>query len=223
MLFVSSRSCLNGSRLSPAPCVASRRATQKTFAAALAAFAVAASVTSPAFCEVLSGQEFQKLIAGGSEGTTIVFQGGADRLFFSAALKNRLRRSAQLGTEFLKQKVQPNTISEGVFVSAMIENGKRRVVTGVAGITADQDSGHGVLTMIQTFPEDTTIKAFEKQDRLYSVLIVEDTENGLVCRRSRWEKLFSFKGEQKMTSVLCEFTVGNAVTPALSGVPKKKE
>ena len=47
------------------------------------------------------------------------------------------------------------------------------------------------------------------------MLIVEETVSGILCRRSRWEKLFAFKGEHKMASVPCEFTVGNTITPAI--------
>jgi hypothetical protein len=70
------------------------------------------------------------------------------------------------------------------------------------------------MTLLQTFPEDTNVKAFQKRDRLYSVVIVEDAPGGVVCRRSQWEKLFALKGEPRLTTVPCEFTVGNSVTPA---------
>jgi hypothetical protein len=164
--------------------------------------------------EVLSGREFQSLLASGPEGTTILFQGGADRLFYSPTLKNRLRQTPELGADFLKQKIAPNTLAEGVFVSASTEGGKWHTISGIAGIAADTESGHGILTLLQTFPEDTSIKAFEKRDRLYSVVIVEDSANGIVCRRSQWEKLFAAKDTPRMTTVPCEFVVGNAVTPA---------
>jgi hypothetical protein len=164
--------------------------------------------------DVLSGREFQNLLAGGPEGTTIVFQGGTDKVFYSPALKNTLRQSRELGTEFLRRQVQHNTIAEGTFISAMIEDGKWRTVTGIAGIASDQESGHGVLTLIQTFPDDKTVAAFQKKDRLYAVVIVEETITGILCRRSRWERLFAFKGEPRMESVPCEFTVGNTITPA---------
>ena len=72
----------------------------------------------------------------------------------------------------------------------------------------------GVLTLLQTFPEDTSVKAFQKRDRLYAVVIVEDAPSGVVCRRSQWEKLFALKGVPKLVTVPCEFTVGNSVTPA---------
>ena len=173
------------------------------------------AAAAPVRAEVLSGRDFQSLLAGGPEGTTIVFQGGTDKVFYSPALKNTLRRSPELGTEFLKRKVQHSTIAEGTFISAMIEGGKWRTISGIAGITADQETGHGVLTMIQTFPGDKTIAAFEKKDRLYAVLIVEETVSGILCRRSRWERLLAFKGEHKMASVPCEFTVGNTITPAV--------
>ena len=68
--------------------------------------------------------------------------------------------------------------------------------------------------MIQTFPGDKSVEIFERTDRLYAVLIVEETVSGILCRRSRWEKLFAFKGEHRMASVPCEFTVGNTITPA---------
>jgi hypothetical protein len=163
---------------------------------------------------VLSGREFQNLLAGGPEGTTIVFQGGTDKIFYSPNLKNKLRLSKELGLEFLKQKILQNTVTEGVFIGATIEGGKWRTISGIAGIAADTESGHGILTLLQTFPEDTNVKAFQKRDRLYSVVIVEDAPGGVVCRRSQWEKLFALKGEPRLTTVPCEFTVGNSVTPA---------
>jgi len=168
---------------------------------------------SPSRADVLSGREFQNLLAGGPEGTTIVFQGGTDKVFYSPVLKNTLRQSRELGTEFLRRQVQHSTVAEGTFISAMIEDGKWRTISGIAGIAADQESGHGVLTLIQTFPEDKTVAAFQKKDRLYAVVIVEETVTGILCRRSRWEKLFAFKGDPRMESVPCEFTVGNTVTP----------
>jgi hypothetical protein len=171
-------------------------------------------LAAPTSAAVLSGREFQNLLAGGPEGTTIVFQGGTDKIFYSPNLKNKLRLAPELGPEFLKQKILQNTVTEGVFVGATITDGKWRTISGIAGIAADTDSGHGVLTLLQTFPEDTSIKAFQKRDRLYAVVLVEDTASGVVCRRSQWEKLFALKGEPKMTTVPCEFTVGNTVTPA---------
>lgn len=165
--------------------------------------------------EVLSGHEFQNLIAGGPEGTTILFEGGTDRVFYSPTLKNRLRQSPELGATLLK-KINQSTITEGTFISAAVEGGKWRTISGIAGIAADSDSGHGILTLLQTFPQDTTIKAFEKRDRLYAVVIVEDAPTGVVCRKSRWEKLFALKGEPTMVTVPCEFTVGNTVMPAAS-------
>ncbi len=187
-------------------------ATQLTWRAA--ALAVLLCHAWPATAGVLSGREFRNLLAGGPEGTTIVFQGGTDKIFYSPSLKNRLRLSPELGPEFLKQKVLQNTVAEGVFIGATIADGKWRTISGIAGIAADTDSGHGILTLLQTFPEDTSIKAFQKRDRLYAVVIVEDAPSGVVCRRSQWEKLFALKGEPKMTTVPCEFTVGNSVTPA---------
>jgi len=167
---------------------------------------------APAPSEVLSGHEFQNLLAGGPEGTTIVFQGGTDKIYYSPTLKNRLRLSPELGTGFLKQKILQNTLTEGVFIGTMIEAGKWRTISGIAGVASDIDSGHGVLTLVQTFPDDTSIKAFQKRDRLYAVVIVEETASGVLCRRSQWERLFTFKGEPRMVTVPCEFSVGNTVT-----------
>jgi hypothetical protein len=179
------------------------------------AAALAVLAAAPVRAEVLSGRDFQSLLAGGAEGTTIVFQGGTDKVFYSPALKNALRRSPEFGTDFLKRKVAHSTIAEGTFISAMIEGRKWRTISGIAGIAADQETGHGVLTMIQTFSDDKTIDAFNDRDRLFSVLIIEETVSGILCRRSRWEKVKSFKGQHKMASVPCEFTVGNTITPAV--------
>ena len=182
---------------------------------AVAAIAAACAIGPvPAPAGALSGREFQNLPAGGPEGTTIVFQGGTDKIFYSPTLKNKLRLSSELGPGFLKQKILQNTVAEGVFIGAGIEGGKWRTISGIAGIAADTESGHGILTLLQTFPEDTSIKAFQKRDRLYSVVIVEDSPGGVVCRRSQWEKLFALKGEPKLTTVPCEFIVGNTVAPA---------
>jgi hypothetical protein len=168
----------------------------------------------PACSDVLSGREFQNLLAVGPEGTTIVFQGGTDKVFYSPSLKNRLRLSPEMGPEFLRRKILQNTVTEGVFIGATIVDGKWRTISGIAGIAADTESGHGVLTLLQTFPEDTSAKAFQKRDRLYAVVIVEEAPSGIVCRRSHWERLFALKGAPRMTTVPCDFTVGNNVTPA---------
>lgn len=169
---------------------------------------------APASSEVLSGHEIKNLLAEGPEGTTIIFQGGTDKIFYSPTLKNKMRLSPELGTDFLKQKILQNTIAEGVFIGAMIEDGKWRTISGIAGIAADIDSGHGVVTLVQTFPDDTSINAFQKRDRLYSVVIVEEAAGGVLCRKSHWEKLFAFKGQPKLVTMPCEFAVGNLVTPA---------
>ena len=86
----------------------------------------------PASAGVLSGREFQNLLAGGPEGTTIVFQGGTDKIFYSPNLKNRLRLSPELGPEFLKQKILQTTVTEGVFIGATIADGKWRTISGIA-------------------------------------------------------------------------------------------
>src|SRR4030081_3745827 len=75
----------------------------------------------PASSGVLSGREFQNLLAGGPEGTTIVFRGGTDKIYYSPSLKNKLRLSPELGPEFLKHKILQNIVTEGVFIGAMIE------------------------------------------------------------------------------------------------------
>jgi hypothetical protein len=179
-----------------------------------AAAAVLIGHALPACAGVLSGREFQNLLAGGPEGTTIMFQGGTDKIFYSPSMKNRLRLSPELGPEFLRRKILQNTVTEGVFIGATIADGKWRTISGIAGIAADTESGHGVLTLLQTFPEDTSAKAFQKRDRLYAVVIVEETLSGVVCRRSQWERLFALKGTPRMTTVPCDFTVGNNVTPS---------
>lgn len=86
-----------------------------------AAVALTLLHVAPAAAGVLSGREFQNLIAGGPEGTTIVFQGGTDKIFYSPSLKNRLRQSGELGPEFLKQKILQNTVTEGTFIGATVE------------------------------------------------------------------------------------------------------
>ena len=198
----------------PSGNVTAKSATRRYRRWPAAALAALLCHALPASAGVLSGREFQHLLAGGPEGTTIVFQGGTDKIFYSPNLKNKLRLSPELGPGFLKQKILQNTVAEGVFIGATIADGKWRTISGIAGIADDTDSGHGILTLLQTFPEDTSIKAFQKRDRLYAVVIVEDAPSGIVCRKSQWERLFALKGEPRMTTVPCEFTVGNSVTPA---------
>ena len=96
-----------------------RSLTQAALAAMVAAALAIGALPAPA--GVLSGREFQNLLAGGPEGTTIVFQGGTDKIFYSPSLKNRLRLSPELGPEFLKHKILQNTVTEGVFIGTMIE------------------------------------------------------------------------------------------------------
>lgn len=183
------------------------------YAALIAVQAIWAA--SPTAAQVLSGDELKNLLAGGEEGTSILFPGGTDKIFYSPTLTNGLRRSPEVGPDFLRSKIQHNTINEGVFVSTSLDGKGNRTITGLAGVSADQESGFGVLTMIQTFQDDHNIRSFERRDRLYAVLIVEQTNTGIICRRSRWERLFAFKGQHTMTTVPCEFAVGNLIVPAV--------
>ena len=171
-------------------------------------------------------KEVKIILADGTEETATVV--GTDRYSDIAVLKadGTVPAVAKLGDSSLLQPGETviaigsplgdfkNTVTEGVFIAATIEGGKWRTISGIAGIAADTESGHGVLTLLQTFADDTSIKTFQKRDRLYSVVIVEDAPGGIVCRRSQWEKLFALKGEPKLVTVPCEFTVGNTVAPA---------
>jgi hypothetical protein len=169
--------------------------------------------TLPSSAEVLSAISLQYLMTG-REGTTVVFHGGADKVYYAPHLHNTLRRSAELGPGFIKQQLRPDTISEGSFIGTFDIDGRVETVTGIASISADKGTGRGVVLFLQSFADDTTKKDFEKHDRLYSVLEISEAEDGFTCRRSKWRKLLASKSDLEFTPGPCEFSVGNSAVPA---------
>lgn len=155
----------------------------------------------------------QHLMAGGAEGTTIVFQGGVDKVYYAPHLHNTLRRSHELGANFIKLQLRPDTISEGIFIGTFDIDGRAETITGIASISADKDTGRGVVLFVQTFADDVSKKDFEKHDRLYSVLEISEVDNGFSCRRSRWRKLLAAKAALEFLPGPCEFLVGNSAVP----------
>ena len=162
--------------------------------------------------EVLSARSLQYLMTG-REGTTIVFQGGADKVYYAPHLHNTLRRSPELGPGFIKQQLRPDTISEGPFIGTFDIEGRVDTITGIASISADKATGRGVMLFLQSFADDTTKKDFEKHDRLYSVLEISEADDGFTCRRSKWRKLLSSKSDLEFMPGPCEFLVGNSAVP----------
>ena len=77
--------------------------------------AVSIGTLADARAEALSAKVLHNLLAGGPEGTTILFQGSPDKLFYSPTLKNSARLSRELGPNFIKQNVQPDTLSEHAY------------------------------------------------------------------------------------------------------------
>ncbi|MFM9850083.1 MAG: hypothetical protein ACKVP3_23375 [Hyphomicrobiaceae bacterium] len=152
-------------------------------------------------------------MAGGAEGTTIAFQGGVDKVYYAPHLHNTLRRSPELGANFIKLQLRPDTISEGIFMGTFDIDGRVETITGVASISADKDTGRGVVLFIQTFADDVSKKDFEKHDRLYSVLEISEVDNGFSCRRSRWRKLLATRSALEFLPGPCEILVGNSAVP----------
>jgi hypothetical protein len=161
--------------------------------------------------EMLTPSDLRNLIAVGNEGTTIVFEGGAQRSYFSARLKNTARKSQELGLSFMQQHVQPDTITEGVFVSSIENKGKVRLISGFAGIAADRETGSGILVLLQTFQTDKSLGAFQSKDRLFAVMMVDEVGPTFQCKRSEWIKMSAAKTGPKFKSGPCEFVVGNVV------------
>ena len=161
--------------------------------------------------EMLTPSDLRNLIASGNEGTTIVFEGGAHRTFFSAQLKNVARRSQELGSKFMQQHVQADTITEGIFVGSIENGSKVRLISGFAGIAADRATGSGVLVLLQTFPTDKSLAAFQSQDRLFAVMMVDEVGPTFQCKRSEWMKMSAAKGAPTFKTGPCEFVVGNVV------------
>jgi hypothetical protein len=122
----------------------------------------------------------------------------------SPTLKNRLRSSPELGTGFLKEKIMPYTLAEATFVSADVEGGRWRTISGIA---ADTDGGHGILTLLQTFP-----RRYQHQGlRMARSALCRVDCGGFGERRSVPQVTVGKAEAAKMTTVLpCEFVVGNA-------------
>src|SRR5262245_32607886 len=153
------------------PMLAGLRRAMAILSLIMAALAVSGNASR---AEMLTPSDLRNLIASGNEGTTIVFEGGAQRTFFSSYLKNVARRSQELGLKFMQQHVQPDTITEGIFVGSIENGSKVRLISGFAGIAADRTTGSGVLVLLQTFQTDKSLAAFQSQDRLFAVMMVDE-------------------------------------------------
>ncbi len=141
--------------------------------------------------------------------STIELGSSGEKVYISLALTNTLRRSSLLGPDFLTKHVRKDLVAETGFVGLFKVGGKLVPITGVGGIGQDKESGSGLIFLVQTFPGDSTVPKFAGRDRLYSVMLISETENGFNCRHSRWEKMFSFKGTLRFTEDSCTLVDGN--------------
>jgi hypothetical protein len=172
-------------------------------------FAIVAGSSGAACGEDLAANDLYNLIASGTEGTTIVLEGGAQRTYFSQRLKNVARLG--LGPKFMQEQWS-DMIAEGVFVSSVAKGGKTQLISGLAGIMADKSTGNGILLFVQTFPTDKSLSAFQTQkDRLFSVMTVDETGPALLCTRSEWTKMSQAERSRAKRTGPCEFVVGNLV------------
>lgn len=170
--------------------------------------AILANGASTVRGEDLNSSDLYNLVAGGPEGTTIVFEGGAQRAYFSPRLNNAARLG--LGRTFMKEQ-WPDIIAEGVFVASVVKGGKQQLISGLAAINVDKSTGSGFLVFVQTFPTDKTRRAFDAKDRLFMAMTVEETPSTLLCTPFEWIMMSKAKNSKSKPPGPCEFVVGNVV------------
>lgn len=161
----------------------------------------------------LDGADLKLLFSPDDDGSTVIFQGGVDRVYFTSRLTNAARRQREIGRRFLKDFLYPNTISEGVFLGNISTDTGIQTISGLAGIASDKDTGKGILYLIESFPQDRSAKEFgTNKNRRFLVIFVREVASGLSCRRSNWRKLIG-GGNPNFSSGPCEIVIGNAVAP----------
>ena len=89
----------------------------------------------------LDPKTLEYLLSGGPEGTTVIYGGGAEKIYYSQRLKNTLRNTGALGSAFMKNHIRGDTISEGTFIATILRGEKIEQISGIAGIIADKETG----------------------------------------------------------------------------------
>lgn len=176
-----------------------------------------AAVLFPLFCQspaalsaTLSAEELKRRLGDDEIGTTLAFEGSKDRLFYAGSWTNTLRRSKSLGRSFIRDKIRKDTIAEGAFLGTF---GDDRAVqrSGIAGIVADQQTGNGIVILIETFAADRSLQAFQKGKRGYMLLLISEDGSDLTCKRSNWNVLGGKADQLRFTTSKCRFVIGNNV------------
>ncbi|MEM8689623.1 MAG: caspase family protein [Pseudomonadota bacterium] len=142
------------------------------------------------------------------EGSTFLFNGGKETLYFSSTMKNTL--SENLGAEFMKKNIRKDVVVEIPFLAKIIaEGGAVQYIEGIGGIAQGTKDRGSALFLLQSTAADKTLARFAKTDRVFATLRLKGAAERPECARSNWRSLLGFKGKLAVKTAECVLRKGN--------------
>ncbi len=142
------------------------------------------------------------------EGSTVLFNGGAETVYFSSSINNTLTEN--LGAEFMKKNIRKDVVVEIPFLAKIVApGGSVQYIEGIAGIARGTKKRGAALFLLQATAADKTLARFAKTDRVFATLRLKGAVEGPDCARSNWRSLLGFKGKLSVKTSRCVLRKGN--------------
>lgn len=142
------------------------------------------------------------------EGSTVLFKGGQETIYFSSKIKNTL--TEHLGADFMKTNIRKDVVLQIPFLAKIkAEDDAIQYIQGIAGIARGTKKRGAALFLLQSTAADKTLKRFAKTDRVFATLRLKGTVARPDCARSNWRSLLGFKGKLAVNSSACALRKGN--------------
>ncbi|NNF78151.1 MAG: caspase family protein [Rhizobiales bacterium] len=142
------------------------------------------------------------------EGSTFLFNGGSETIFFSSGIKNTL--TEHLGAEFMQTNIRKDVVLQVPFLAKITAEDKSvQYIEGIGGIARGTKKRGSALFLLQATAADKTLKRFAKTDRVFSTLRLRGAIEQPECARSTWRSLLGFKGKLAVKRSDCVLRRGN--------------
>ncbi len=142
------------------------------------------------------------------EGSTVVFNGGAETIFFSSAIKNTLTEN--LGAKFMQDNIRKDVVLQIPFLAKIkAEDNSVQFIEGIGGIARGTKKRGSALFLLQATAADKSLKRFAKTDRVFATLRMRGSSQRPTCARSNWRSLLGFKGTLEVKNSDCVLRSGN--------------
>lgn len=142
------------------------------------------------------------------EGSTVVFNGGAETIYFSSSIKNTLTEN--LGAEFMKSNIRKDVVLQVPFLAKIrTKDNEVQFIEGIGGIARGTKKGGSALFLLQATAADKSLTRFAETDRVFATLRLRGELASPNCARSNWRSLLGFKGKLDVKTSDCVLRKGN--------------